>query len=207
MTRDVKVLVFALGLSGLGAAAAAAEPVLVAQAFPRPPAPIEVMPPHEVRTLVRSTGLMPEGPPLRQGDLYIQRAIDPHGRVMRVIVDGDAGAVVSIRPMPPGPRYRGAPHPRIGMLPPRFFDDEDEPVPPQAIPGVRAPAAGERLAARPPGATPVPRPRPAVAPRARAVAATPAQVPEATGSVPAPEKAPSAPVQPDASFPPVQPLE
>ena len=136
MTRDLRALalkVSAIGmLFGLGVDGAQAQSMWTAQAYPRPPAPIEMMPPHEVRTIVRSTGLTPAGPPVRRGDLYIQPALDPYGRPMRVVVDADAGAVVSIRPAPAlgaGPHPSG-PYPRYGALPPREFDDDDDVLPP-----------------------------------------------------------------------------
>lgn len=197
MTRDLRALalkVSAIGmLFGLGVDGAQAQSMWTAQAYPRPPAPIEMMPPHEVRTIVRSTGLTPAGPPVRRGDLYIQPALDPYGRPMRVVVDADAGAVVSIRPAPAlgaGPHPSG-PYPRYGALPPREFDDDDDVLPPpRPIPNVRAPLSGERTATRNPPTTPVPRPRPVTAPRDPAVAAVkptaPAKaVPEAKPEAPA----------------------
>jgi hypothetical protein len=161
------------------------------------------MPPHEVRTIVRSTGLTPAGPPVRRGQHFVQPALDPYGRPMRVVVDGNVGAVVSITPAtvaaghgpaaghPPVPPYV-----RYGVAPPRDFEDDDdlEMMPPRPVPGARAPAAGivppppppsrEQLAARPP-AKPVPRSRPATAPRDPAVAAVKQAAPETTSSVPA----------------------
>jgi hypothetical protein len=220
MARDLKVIAVALvGLCG-GAGSAAA------QVYPRPPAPID-MPPYEVRTIVRSTGLTPAGPPVRRGQHYVQPALDPYGRAMRVVVDAEVGAVVSIRPaaVSTGPRPM-APYLRYGMAPPRDFDDDDlDMVPPRPVPGVRAPlpapmtgerppTAGERVAARPPS-TPVPRPRPATAPRDPAVAAvndpvTTSSVPTETTPVeaaPAAPAAPETPPEPSAALPPVQPLE
>jgi hypothetical protein len=163
-----------------------------AQGSPRPPAPIEMMPPHEVRTIVRSTGLTPAGPPVRRGAMYIQPALDPYGRPMRVVVDADAGAVVSIRPAPAlgAGAHPSGPYPRYGALPPRDFDDDDEDlVPPRPIPNVRAPLSGERTATRNPPTTPVPRPRPVTAPRDPAVAAVKPTAP----AEPVPEAKPEAP--------------
>src|SRR5688572_16587988 len=193
MTRDLKVIAVALiSVGGVSTASA--------QVYPRPPAPIE-MPPHEVRTIVRSTGLTPAGPPVRRGQHYVQPALDPYGRPMRVVVDGNAGAVVSITPAsvsagyPPAMAHPPAPpYVRYGRTPPRDFegdldDDDGEMVPPRPVPGARAPTAvippppppsREQLAARPP-AKPVPRPRPAAAP---AVAAVKQAAPETTASVP-----------------------
>jgi hypothetical protein len=129
---------------------------------------------------------------VRRGQHYVQPALDPYGRPMRVVVDGNVGAVVSITPAamsavhPPSPPYV-----RYGMRPPRDFDDEDDAdmVPPRPVPGVGAPAAvvppppppsRQQFAARPP-AKPVPRPRPATAP---AVAAVKQAAPETTASMP-----------------------
>jgi hypothetical protein len=230
MTRDLKVI--AVALISMGSVSAAS-----AQVYPRPPAPID-MPPHEVRTIVRSTGLTPAGPPVRRGQHYVQPALDPYGRPMRVVVDSAAGAVVSITPATVSAGYRPAtahppapPYVRYGMTPPRDFEDDDDldMVPPRPVPGARAPTAvipppppppREQLAARPP-AKPVPRPRPATAPRDPAVAAVKEAAPATTASVPPeakpveakPEPAPAAaapaaePKQWENEFPQFAPLE
>src|SRR6266487_4293339 len=62
------------------------------------------LPPHEIVTIVRSTGLEPIGRPVRQGPAYALRAVDPAGEEVRVIVNAYMGRIVKVIPVS-GPRY------------------------------------------------------------------------------------------------------
>jgi hypothetical protein len=145
------------------------------------------LPPHEIVTIVRSTGLEPMGSPVRQGPTYALRAVDPAGEEVRVIVDAQRGRIVKVIPLttpryampllrppygrPPRPMAMVpegyGPDPRAAMLPP----GAEGPPPPNAtgpggVPGgpARAPGAGASpdpaVQAGPP---PLPRPRPKLA--------------------------------------------
>ena len=119
------------------------------------------LPPHEILTILRSTGLDPLGQPVRRGPNYVLRAVDERDREVSVVVSARSGDVLSVTPvqtasrMPPqrgglswGPYERMPP----GYLPPGGYrggslvDDEDEddepisgnpypPRPPSALPG------------------------------------------------------------------------
>ena len=85
------------------------------------------LPPQEVAAIVRSTGLEPLGRPLRQGPVYVSRALDPSGQEVRVIINAQLGRVVRVVPvtgaegMPPGgpPQGAGAAAPPAGPPLPR----------------------------------------------------------------------------------------
>ena len=49
------------------------------------------MPPHEILTIVRSTGMKPVSRPIRRGPVYVLRALDRAGEEVRVIVDARRG--------------------------------------------------------------------------------------------------------------------
>ncbi len=74
------------------ASPAAAEPIRVAQASP------PALPPHEVLTIIRSTGLHPLDRPVRRGPTYVLRAMEGREEV-RVVVDAWDGSILSVRPM------------------------------------------------------------------------------------------------------------
>ena len=110
------------------------------------------LPPHEIVTIVRSTGLEPMGSPVRQGPTYALRAVDPAGEEVRVIVDAQRGRIVKVIPLmapryampllrppygrPPRPMAMVpegyGPNPRAPMLPP---GTEGPPPPNAAGPG------------------------------------------------------------------------
>ena len=60
---------------------------------------MEVVPPYEVLTIVRSAGLDPIGQASRRGPIYVLRAIDDDDREVRVVVDARYGDIVSITPV------------------------------------------------------------------------------------------------------------
>jgi hypothetical protein len=74
-------------------APAGAEPVRLAQA-----GETRVLPPHEILTILRSTGLDPIGRPVRQGPHYVLHAIDEDDREMRVIVSARSGEIIRMAP-------------------------------------------------------------------------------------------------------------
>jgi hypothetical protein len=79
-------------LAALATPAAAGDLPRLAQAM-------EVMPPHEVLTMVRSAGFDPIGQPARRGPTYVLRAIDEDDRQVRLVIDGRYGDIVSITPL------------------------------------------------------------------------------------------------------------
>jgi hypothetical protein len=128
------------------------------------------LPPHEVVTIVRSTGLEPVGPPVRRGPVYAQRAADAAGEEVRVIVDAHLGRIVKVIPVS-GPRYAmplmrppyGRPPRPMAMVPGDEFDDFTP-----AGPGMAALPGGAPRTSSSPGSAaqigpPLPRPRPKVA--------------------------------------------
>jgi hypothetical protein len=199
-------------LLGLGTAGTA-----VAQAvFPSLPDP--ALPPYEIMSIVRSTGLAPLTRPMRRGPYYVLVAVDRVGRQMRVVVDAQLGDIVNLRPalaagsyglelggpngLPGGhaatPDTAGA-TPAYGSHP--SADAGLPPTPPRSIPNARAvnpPNNGAvppptRLAiAEPalPSPPPLPRPRPKLALN-EAPAAAPAPAEPPAGKPPAPAAAPS----------------
>jgi hypothetical protein len=136
-----KQLVICAGLLLLGLGtpvAATAQPVYSDPALP----------PYEVMSIVRSTGLAPLTRPTRRGPYYVLVAVDRVGRQMRVVVDAQLGDIVNLRPalaagsygpemgLPSDPAGAGAAygsHPGgASSLPP---------TPPRPIPSARTAAA------------------------------------------------------------------
>jgi hypothetical protein len=173
-------LVAALAVAGHALAQPAPPPVYPGTAYPG-----AGLPPHEIVTIVRSTGLEPMGSPVRQGPTYALRAVDPAGEEVRVIVDAQRGRIVKVIPLM-APRYAmpllrppyGRPPRPMAMVPegygpnPRaamLLPGAEAPPPPNAagpggVPGGPAHAAGASpdpaVQAGPP---PLPRPRPKLA--------------------------------------------
>jgi len=126
------------------------------------------LPPHEVVTIVSSTGLEPVGRPVRQGPVYALRAVDPAGEEVRVVVDAYMGRIVKVIPLS-GPRYAmpllrapyGRPPRPTAMVPGDEFDDFTPigPGPGGVPPGVARAPRDPAAQAGPP----LPRPRPKVA--------------------------------------------
>jgi hypothetical protein len=63
-----------------------------------PGAPDLALPPYEIMSIVRSTGLAPLTRPMRRGPYYVLVAVDRVGRQMRVVVDAQLGDIVNLRP-------------------------------------------------------------------------------------------------------------
>jgi hypothetical protein len=88
-----------LGLLGLGAAGtAAAQAVCVGPRYAGSGLSDPVLPPYEIMSIVRSTGLAPLTRPMRRGPYYVLVAVDRAGRQMRVVVDAQLGDIVNMRP-------------------------------------------------------------------------------------------------------------
>ena len=205
------------GLLAFGATASAgdlAQPVLPGYPGPVYPGYALGLPPHEIVTIVRSTGLEPLHRPVRHGPTYALRAVDPAGQEMRVIVDARSGRVLRIVPVL-GPRYAVMPPPygrppgRIAMVPDGYGPNSRINAlppgvdgPPVIGPGVGAPTIAPprapAAAAPPPpagqaGPLPLPRPRPKVA-----ATQSPAAPAAKSTTVAPPQAAPPAPSQVEA---------
>ncbi len=183
---------------------AAPEGILAQPVPPAYPAPAHpayaALPPHEIITIVRSTGLEPLSPAARRGSVYALRAVDPAGQEVRVIVDARLGRIVRVVPL--APRYAAPPMPppyrrppgRVAMVP-DGYGPSSRMLPP-AVDG--PPENGAALLpmtpghASPPrpavqaGHPPLPRPRPKMAATAESPAA------ESTASATAPATPPQA---------------
>jgi hypothetical protein len=157
-----------------------------------PPAPMAdaALPPYEVMSIVRSTGLTPMTRPMRRGPYYVLVAVDRFGRQLRVVVDAQLGDVVNLRPafaasygpngpdpgpaMPPG---AGRPNPDNALAsPPRqpaaraLGDIGPTPLPPHSMseahiseahaPSVASPVAPPARLSVTEPASPPPLPRP-----------------------------------------------
>ncbi len=57
------------------------------------------LPPHEILTILRSTGLDPLSQPVRRGPNYVLRAIDDADREVSVVVSARSGDVLSVTPV------------------------------------------------------------------------------------------------------------
>jgi hypothetical protein len=179
------------------------------------------MPPYEIARTVRRAGFDPLAPPLREGAIYVVRAADFRGILMRIVVDARSGAIRDASRIVPGPGSYGS---QAAMPPYAPLPNEIPAYGPSAeYDGAAIPLDdGELLAPRPSAARPLtranvtvmpplPRPRPPelaarkpfddaksdVKPAAEAKSqAKPAPKSEATGStgaVPAASPAASAP--------------
>jgi hypothetical protein len=142
------------------------------------PAPPGFVPPYEIMRTVRSVGLDPLAPPLREGTTYVLRATDFRGVLMRVVVDANTGTIRAVNRIVPAPVMPG----QIGMMPPPYAAPPDD-MPPYGMPPYRGPPQLDAsqpppngqasllppFAPRQPGARsgahantlPLPRPRPA----------------------------------------------
>jgi len=130
------------------------------------------MPPYEITRTVRRAGFDPLAPPLREGSIYVVRATDFRGILMRVVVDARSGAIRDATRIVAGPGSYG---PQLGMVPYEPLPNE-RPVPygmpaEFEVPPVLPLEDGEAPSARPLPAHPVtrasvivlpplPRPRP-----------------------------------------------
>jgi hypothetical protein len=140
----------------------------------------ELLPPHEVVTIVRSAGFDPLGRPVRRGPNYVMQAVDEQDREVTLLINGRSGRVISATPfttasrMPPRVGTSPEPYERMppGYIPPPgpsgsyrpgppVVDDDDDddqasvyaPRPAVPVPGA-LPRSG--YAGRPPAARAVP---------------------------------------------------
>jgi hypothetical protein len=151
------------------------------------------LPPYEILTIVRSTGLDPLSRPVRQGSTYVLRAIDPYGEEVRVVVGAQRGQILSVRPVVPVAAPYDVPGPAYGYPP--YGDPRYVPAP-----GYYAPEPQTRYDPRPPAAIP----RVMTAPRDTNVAkpaAKTASTPKAAVATKKPEALPAAPAETSASAP------
>ena len=115
---------------------------------------------YEITRIARSAGFDPLAPPLREGTIYVLRATDYRGILMRVVIDAHTGAIRDANRIVPGPGRYGQ---FYGV--PSLYDPADlaEPVmvPSTADmePRPLAPHTATRSAL--PDIPPLPRPRPA----------------------------------------------
>ena len=129
-----------------------------------------VLPPHEILTIVRSVGLEPLGRPLRSGETYGLRAVNPAGQVVQVVIHARLGRVLRVTPA-----ARAA-----GLIPPNPI-----PYPP---PGAMVPdgyGPNSRIAAYPPEMSDNPfseRSSDSTAPPIRSAKPSPAPLPRARPS-------------------------
>lgn len=101
-----------------------------------PPLP-GFVPPYEIARIVRSAGFDPLAPPLRQGAIYVVRATDFRGILMRVVVDGRSGAIRAVNRIVAASEAYGPVQtlsPAYGALPAYV-----EPAPPEFAPSRVAP--------------------------------------------------------------------
>jgi hypothetical protein len=194
------------------------------------PVAADLLPAHEVATIVTSMGMRPVGRPAWARGRYVVAAIDRHGREVNVVLDAFDGQVIAVRPL--GRNSFGAPPPGAGPgLPPpgdeEFFDHDRQqgampPAPTARMPRdssvtgsvARGAPVDRREASRTPpakNATPVPRPRPALAkandpgnaPAKPEIAATPDQTKPASAGDAAAKDAAAKPdvIKPDVAKP------
>jgi hypothetical protein len=194
-----KQLAVCAGLLLLGLGTAGAQTLYAGPGFPDP-----ALPPYEIMTIVRSTGLAPLTRPMRRGPYYVLVAVDRVGRQMRVVVDAQLGDIVNLRPALAADSYgpelgRPTGLPGVAAAPP---DTALPPTPPRPIPNTRAamnapnpaPPPTRLAVAEPalPPPPPLPRPRPKLAlieppaPAPEAPAGPPTVKPPAPAAVPSP---------------------
>jgi len=168
------------------------------------------LPPYEIMSIVRSTGLAPLTRPMRRGPYYVLVAVDRVGRQMRVVVDAQLGDIVNLRPAMAAGSYgpemgRPVGLPGVAAPPPdaggATAGNALPPTPPRPIPNARAvnaPSAASpptRLAVAEPALPPpppLPRPRPKLALN-EAPAPMPVQAPAAAPAGPPAVKPPAPP--------------
>ena len=155
------------------------------------------VPPQRLRAMVRASGFDPIGPPVRHGNLLVQRAIGPNDVEYRLVIDPLTGRTVSVRPMRvaglfggpayygPRPYYPPRYRPAYGRYwgPPADYGFSGAPRPPRAVPAATAhltPPPSEPQ----PSATAQPNPQPSTVAQAPLPRPKP-YVMEATGSIPA----------------------
>ena len=118
---------------------------------------------YEITRIARSAGFDPLAPPLREGTIYVLRATDYRGILMRVVIDARTGAIRDANRIVPGPgrygQFYGAPslYDPADLAEPTIVPSTAEMEPALVRP------MGSRGATRSamPEIPPLPRPRPA----------------------------------------------
>jgi hypothetical protein len=204
-----------LWLLGFGAAGSAVAQTIYAGPGLSEPA----LPPYEIMSIVRSTGLTPLTRPMLRGPYYVLVAVDRVGRQMRVVVDAQLGDIVNLRPAvaaasygpevarpnglpgvavpPPDAAGRTVYGPNPGAesglppMPPRIIANSRPANAPTAAspPRTHVAVAEPALPALPPP-PPLPRPRPSLALN-EAPAQAPAETPAGAPAVKPPAAMPS----------------
>jgi hypothetical protein len=234
----IRALLLLGGMSLALASAASAQSASPPPPTPSPPATVASpapadapaaqpdLPPQRIAAMVRAHGFHPIGPPVRHGNLYVQRALDPDDMEYRVVIDSLTGRTLSVRPVGiAGPyAYGPGPYGPPPYRPVRYFgappsDDYGfgygRPRPPRAVPTARlAPPQTQPVQQPQPSPSaqaPLPRPKPYVA---EATGSIPTDSPAspATEKTPEPPKTPAPPkAAPQATgagaMPPVAPLD
>ena len=115
---------------------------------------------YEITRIARSAGFDPLAPPLREGTIYVLRATDYRGILMRVVIDAHTGAIRDANRIVPGPGRYGQ---FYGV--PSLYDPADlaEPVMVPSTADMEPAAGAGDTATRSalPDIPPLPRPRPA----------------------------------------------
>jgi hypothetical protein len=140
--------------------------VLPAQVSAPPPAAPSATQPvtgfvssYEITRIARSAGFDPLAPPLREGTIYVLRATDYRGILMRVVIDAHTGAIRDANRIVPGPGRYGQ---FYGV--PSLYDPADLDAPSTAEmepPPLRPLASHTATRSALPEIPPLPRPRPA----------------------------------------------
>ena len=166
--RITAAATFAVTLVLLASGHAQAPPPAPPQNVP-PPLPAGFVPAYEVMRTVRAAGFDPLPPPLREGAIYVVRATDFRGILMRVVVDARTGAIRDANRIVPGPLPYGPGPGPVGMAPADALPPADIPYGRSPHPDGAPPIAPSAMPALPPPVTsaardapPLPRPRPAV---------------------------------------------
>ncbi|HEX4042963.1 MAG TPA: hypothetical protein VHY10_14785 [Xanthobacteraceae bacterium] len=101
-----------VGVTGLSALALILSAIGIGRAQAPPPGPPPLAPgfvsAYEIVHTLRAAGFDPLAPPLREGTIYVARATDYRGILMRVVLDARTGTIRDANRIVPGPgNYAG----------------------------------------------------------------------------------------------------
>jgi hypothetical protein len=105
----------------------------------------DLLPPHEVSTVIASMGMRPLSRPVWRGDRYVVFAVDRYGQEVRVVLDAHNGQVLAVRPAARGfapggyAERNGAPPQGYGQGYGPGYDQGYAPPPPPGYPPRPAP--------------------------------------------------------------------
>jgi hypothetical protein len=115
---------------------------------------------YEITRIARSAGFDPLAPPLREGTIYVLRATDYRGILMRVVIDAHTGAIRDANRIVPGPGRYGQFYSAPSLYDPaELAEPVIIPSTAEMEPRPLAPHGATRSAL--PEIPPLPRPRPA----------------------------------------------